>query len=130
MASLTLDRGEATNGVNKIGFKGTAELPESHPRVRPVRRQVRDQRRAAGFAIAHRAFCPAVHRHAPRSTGTAEISDAVLRADLVLSGGPIAYGDSERRAGQRHDQSEQGDAAREREAKCITPICVPRFTPR
>src|SRR4029079_6297729 len=27
-------------------------------------------------------------------TGTAEITDAVLRADLTFSGGPIAYGDS------------------------------------
>ena len=86
MASLTLDSGEATNGANKIGLKGTAELPESHPRIRTVRREVRDQRRRCPICN----LSPRVLRNrvtgAATVTGTAEIRDAVLRADLAFSG--------------------------------------------
>jgi len=90
---LTLDTGEATNGANKIGLTGRAELPNH---IREFGRS------GARFEIngtlpdlqslTARFAQPLID--AATLTGTAEISDAVLRADLVLAGGPISYGNS------------------------------------
>ncbi|HMG06341.1 MAG TPA: hypothetical protein VK581_12855, partial [Chthoniobacterales bacterium] len=88
----TLSSGEATNGLNKIALKGTAELPK----------QIREFGRSpATFEISGALpdlqsltsrFAQPV-TGAATVTGTAEIKDAVLRADLSFAGGPIAYGD-------------------------------------
>ncbi|PYI93436.1 MAG: hypothetical protein DME97_06800 [Verrucomicrobia bacterium] len=89
----TVDSGEATNGLNKIGFKGTTELPNH---IREFGRY------GARFEI--NGALPDLQSLTARFaqpltgaatvTGTAEIKDAVLRADLGFSGGPIAYGDT------------------------------------
>ncbi len=89
----TVDAGEATNGSNKIGFKGTSELPA----------HIREFGRAgARFEInaalpelqTLTARFPQPLSGAATVTGTAEITDAVLRADLSFSGGPITYGNA------------------------------------
>jgi autotransporter translocation and assembly factor TamB len=89
----TVDSGEATNGLNKIGFKGTTQLP-SH--IREFGRY------GASFEI--NGALPELQSLTARFeqplsgaatvTGTAEIKDTILRADLSFSGGPIAYGDT------------------------------------
>jgi autotransporter translocation and assembly factor TamB len=91
--TLTLDTGEATNGANRIALKGTAQLPNH---IREFGRS------GARFEIS--GALPDLQSLTARFaqpligtatlTGTAEITDAVLRADVVLSGGPISYGDS------------------------------------
>jgi hypothetical protein len=89
----TVDSGEATNGLNKIGFKGTTELPNH---IREFGRY------GARFELSGTlpdlqlltARFPTPLIGAATVTGTAEIKDAVLRADLSFSGGPIAYGDT------------------------------------
>lgn len=89
----TLDSGEATNGANKIALKGTTQLP-GH--IREFGRY------GANFQISGELpdlqsltarFAQPV-TGAATITGTAEIRDAVLRADLAFSGGPISAGDS------------------------------------
>ncbi|HEY8835291.1 MAG TPA: hypothetical protein VIM09_06865, partial [Chthoniobacterales bacterium] len=88
-----VDSGEATNGLNKIGFKGTTQLPN----------HIREfGRNGARFEI--NGALPDLQSLTARFdqpltgaatiTGTAEIKEAVLRADLSFSGGPIAYGDT------------------------------------
>lgn len=89
----TLNAGEATNGVNKIAFKGTTQLP-AH--IREFGRY------GANFEI--NGDLPDLQSLTARFaqpisgaatiTGTAEIKDAILRADLAFSGGPISAGDS------------------------------------
>jgi hypothetical protein len=89
----TVDSGEATNGSNKIAFKGTSELPNH---IREFGRS------GALFEIT--ATLPDLQSLTARFpqplsgnatlTGTAEIKDPVLRADLAFSGGPVAYGDA------------------------------------
>src|SRR5256886_3551089 len=89
----TVDSGEATNGLNKIGFKGTTELPNH---IREFGRY------GARFEI--NGSLPDLQSLTARFaqplagaatiTGTAQIKDAVLRANLSFSGGPIAYGDT------------------------------------
>ena len=89
----SVDSGEATNGLNKIGFKGTTELPNH---IREFGRY------GARFEISGvlpdlqslTARFPQPLTGAATIAGTAEIKDAVLRADLSFSGGPIAYGDT------------------------------------
>lgn len=89
----TLDSGEATNGVNKIAFKGTTQLPDH---IREFGRY------GANFEIngelpdlqSLTARFPQPVSGAATITGTAEIVDATLRADLAFSGGPISSGDS------------------------------------
>jgi autotransporter translocation and assembly factor TamB len=88
----TVDSGEATNGLNKIGFKGTTELPNH---IREFGRY--------GARFEFNGALPDLQSLTARFsqpitgvaniTGIAEIKDAVLRADLSFSGGPIAYGD-------------------------------------
>jgi autotransporter translocation and assembly factor TamB len=88
----TLEAAEATNGANKIALKGTTDLP-NHIREfgrSPARFEISGslpdlQSLTARF--------PQPVVGSINLTGTAEITDAVLRADLALSGGPIAYGD-------------------------------------
>ena len=91
--TATLETGEATNGSNKIGVKGTAELPN----------YIREFGRAgARFEISGAlpdlqsltARFPQPLIGAITVTGTAEITGAVLRADLAFSGGPVSYGDA------------------------------------
>jgi autotransporter translocation and assembly factor TamB len=91
--TATMDTGEATNGSNKIGLKGTAELPNH---IREFGRS------GARFEISGAlpdlqsltARFPQPLTGTATLTGTAEISDAVLRGDLSFSGGPITYGDA------------------------------------
>ncbi|MFL6590074.1 MAG: hypothetical protein ACJ8M4_07880, partial [Chthoniobacterales bacterium] len=87
----TIESGEATNGADKISFKGTAQLPA----------HIRDFGRAdANFELAGSlpdlqsltANFPQPLTGAVTVTGTATIKDAVLGADLGFSGGPITYG--------------------------------------
>jgi autotransporter translocation and assembly factor TamB len=89
----TLDAGEATNGANKIALKGTTELPA----------HIREfGRNGANFEIngslpdlqSLTARFPQPLTGTASLTGTAEIRDAVLRADFSFAGGPIAYGDA------------------------------------
>jgi hypothetical protein len=88
-----VESGEATNGLNKIAFKGKTELPA----------HIREfGRNGANFEI--KGELPDLQSLTARFSqplsgsatiaGTAEIRDAVLRADLSFSGGPIAYADS------------------------------------
>jgi autotransporter translocation and assembly factor TamB len=85
----TLEAAEATNGANKIALKGTTDLP-NHIREfgrSPARFEISGslpdlQSLTARF--------PQPVVGSINLTGTAEITDAVLRADLALSGGPIA----------------------------------------
>jgi len=89
----TVDSGEATNGLNKIGFKGTTQLPNH---IREFGRY------GASFEI--NGSLPDLQSLTARFsqpltgaatiTGTAEIKDAVLRADMSFSGGPLTYGDT------------------------------------
>ena len=91
--TATLEAGEATNGANRIALKGTAELPN----------HIREFGRAgARFEIS--GTLPDLQALTARFaqpltgpatvTGTAEITDAILRADLAFSGGPVSYGDA------------------------------------
>ena len=88
-----IDSSEATNGLNKISVKGTTELP-AH--IREFGRY------GANFEIngtlpelqSLTAHFPQPLTGAATIAGTAEISDAVLRADLGFSGGPVTYADS------------------------------------
>jgi hypothetical protein len=88
----TIDSGEATNGANRIAFTGTTELPN----------HIREfGRNGARFEL--NAALPDLQSLTARFdqpvsgagtvTGTAEIKDAVLSADLSFSGGPLACGD-------------------------------------
>jgi autotransporter translocation and assembly factor TamB len=87
-----VDSGEATNGLNKIAFKGTTELP-AH--IREFGRN--------GAKIEVNGSLPDLQSLTARFaqpltgaatvSGTAEIKDAVLRADLSFSGGPISCGE-------------------------------------
>ena len=85
----TVDSGEATNGANKIAFTGTTELPN----------HIREfGRNGARFEL--NASLPDLQSLTARFdqpvtgagtvTGTAEIKNAVLSADLSFSGGPLA----------------------------------------
>ena len=89
----TLDAGEATNGANKIALKGTTDLPA----------HIREfGRNPASFEIngslpdlqSLTARFPQPLTGTASLTGTAEIRDAVLRADFSFSGGPITYGNA------------------------------------
>ena len=90
----TLTNGEATKGLNKIQLKGAAELPEhirsfgQSPATFEVSGLLPDlQSITAGF--------PQPLTGAATVNGRAEIKDAVLRADLRFSGGPIGFGNGE-----------------------------------
>jgi autotransporter translocation and assembly factor TamB len=88
----TLDAAEATNGANKIALKGTTDLPNN---IREFGRS------PARFEISGAlpdlqsltARFPQPVVGSINVTGTAEIANAVFRADLSFSGGPIAHGD-------------------------------------
>jgi autotransporter translocation and assembly factor TamB len=88
-----IESGEATNGLNKISVTGTTELPA----------HIREfGRNGAKFEIngalpelqSLTARFPQPLTGAATIAGTAEISDAVLRADLTFAGGPVTYGTS------------------------------------
>lgn len=87
----TIGSGEATNGVNKITFKGTAQLP---PHIREFGRA------DAHFELSGllpdlqslTADFPQPLTGAVNISGTAAIKDTVMSADLAFSGGPITYG--------------------------------------
>ncbi len=89
----TIGSSEATNGLNKIAFKGTTELPAN---IREFGRY------GAKFEInGELPDLQSLTAHFPQPltgnatiTGTGEIMDAVLRADLSFSGGPITFGDA------------------------------------
>ncbi|PZR74012.1 MAG: hypothetical protein DLM73_09195 [Chthoniobacterales bacterium] len=88
----TLDSGGATNGPNKVGLKGTAALPDN---IREFGRS------PAKFEIngtlpdlqSLTARFPRPVTGAATITGTGEVSNAILRADLNFTGGPIGYGE-------------------------------------
>jgi hypothetical protein len=90
----TLTTGEATTGLNKIQLKGAAQLPEhirsfgQSPATFEVTGLLPDlQSITARF--------PQPLTGAATVNGRAEIKDAVLRADLRFSGGPIGFGNGE-----------------------------------
>jgi hypothetical protein len=88
-----IESGEGTNGLNRIAVQGTTELP-AH--IREFGRY------GAKFEIngalpdlqSLTARFPQPLTGAATIAGTADISDAVLRADLTFAGGPVTYGDS------------------------------------
>jgi hypothetical protein len=87
----TISSGEATNGSNKIAFKGIAQLP---PHIREFGRA--DARFEVTGSLpdlqALTADFPQPLTGAVNITGTAAIKDAIASADLAFSGGPITYG--------------------------------------
>ncbi|MEY2563678.1 MAG: translocation and assembly module TamB [Verrucomicrobiota bacterium] len=88
----TVNSVEATNGLNKIALNGTAELPADIREFgrAPAHFEISGTLPDLQSLTAHFAQ-PATG--AASVTGTIEIKDAVLRADLVLAGGPVTYGD-------------------------------------
>lgn len=89
----TVDSGEATNGLNKIGFKGTTELPNHIREFGRYGARFEFTGSLPDLQSLTARFAQPI-TGAANMTGTAEIKDAVLRADLSFSGGPIAYGDT------------------------------------
>jgi hypothetical protein len=87
----TIGSGEATNGLNKITFKGAAQLP---PHVREFGRA------DASFDVSGSlpdlqsltVDFPQPLTGAVDITGTAAIKEARLSANLAFSGGPLTYG--------------------------------------
>ena len=95
-----LETGEATAGLNEIRLKGAAELPEH------VRNFGQSPTRFEIFALlpdlqSLTAKIPEPLTGSLTITGTGEIKDALLRADLNLTGGPIGLerGSAERITG-------------------------------
>jgi autotransporter translocation and assembly factor TamB len=88
----TVDAGEATNGLNKIGFKGTTQLPNHIREFGRYGASVEINGSLPDLQSLTARF-PQPVTGAATITGTAEIKDAVLRADLAFAGGPIACGD-------------------------------------
>jgi hypothetical protein len=88
-----VDSGEATNGLNKIAFKGTTELPGHIREFGRNGAQFEIDGSLPDLQSLTARFAQPV-TGAATVTGTAEIKDAVLRADLAFSGGPISSGDS------------------------------------
>ncbi|MDP9004720.1 MAG: hypothetical protein M3N12_08010, partial [Verrucomicrobiota bacterium] len=88
----TVNSAEATIGPNKIAVKGTAELPTDIREFgrAPAHFEISGTLPDLQSLTAH--FAQPL-MGAATVTGTAEIKDAVLRADLVLSGGPLTQGD-------------------------------------
>jgi autotransporter translocation and assembly factor TamB len=89
----TVDSGEATNGLNKIGFKGTTELPNHIREFGRYGARFEFTGSLPDLQSLTARFAQPI-TGAANITGTAEIKDAVLRADLAFSGGPIGYGDT------------------------------------
>ena len=86
-----LESGEATTGSNKIQLKGAAELPE-HIRSfaqSPARFEISAELPDLQSITAK---FPQPLTGSATVKGTAEIKDAVLRADLSFGGGPIGFG--------------------------------------
>ena len=88
----TLQSGEATNGPNKIAFKGRTELPAHIREFGRYGAQFEISGELPDLAALTASFSRPV-TGAATVAGTAEIKDAVLRLDLGFSGGPIASGD-------------------------------------
>jgi len=88
----TVNSAEANIGPNKIAVKGTTELPADIREFgrAPAHFEISGTLPDLQSLTAH--FAQPL-TGAATVTGTAEIKDAVLRADLVLSGGPVTYGD-------------------------------------
>ena len=87
-----LESGEATTGTNKIQLSGTTELPE-HIRnfgQSPARFEI--SARSYPISQSITAKFPQPLTGSATVNGTAEIKDAVLRADLSFGGGPIGFG--------------------------------------
>ena len=86
-----LESGEATIGLDRIQLKGSAELPEH------IRQSWQSPARFEISAVlpdlqSITAKFPQPLTGSATVTGTAEIKDAVLRADLSFGGGPIGFG--------------------------------------
>jgi autotransporter translocation and assembly factor TamB len=86
----TVDSGEATNGLNKIGFKGTTQLPNHIREFGRYGARFEFTGSLPDLQSLTARFSQPI-TGAANITGTAEIKDAVLRADLSFSGGPITY---------------------------------------
>src|SRR5207247_2065193 len=85
----TLDSGEAITGQNKLSLKGSAELP---PHINEFGRSPATVEFTGSLPDLQSitARFPQPLTGAATVTGNAEIRDAVLRAELSFSGGPIA----------------------------------------
>ncbi len=88
----TVDSGEATNGLDKIGFKGTTELPNHIREFGRYGARFEFTGSLPDLQSLTARFAQPISG-AANITGTAEIKDAILRADLAFSGRPIAYGE-------------------------------------
>jgi autotransporter translocation and assembly factor TamB len=86
----TLDSGEATTGLNKLSLTGSAELP-AHINEFGRSPATVDFTGSLPDLQSITAKFPQPLTGAATVTGRAEIRDAVLRADLSFSGGPIAF---------------------------------------
>ncbi len=86
----TLDSGEATTGLNKLSLTGNAELPEHIAEFGRSPATVEFTGSLPDLQAITAKF-PQPLTGAATVTGRAEIRDAVLRADLSFSGGPIAF---------------------------------------
>jgi len=87
-----LESGQATTGSNQIQLKGATELPEHirHFGQSPARFEISAELPDLQSITAR---FPQPLTGSATVKGTAEIKDAVLRADLSFSGGPIGFGD-------------------------------------
>ncbi|MFZ1221225.1 MAG: translocation/assembly module TamB domain-containing protein, partial [Chthoniobacterales bacterium] len=88
----TLDSGEASTGLNKIAFKGRTELPGHIREFGRYGAQFQIDGELPDLESLTARFPQPVSGSATVS-GTAEIKDALLRAELSFSGGPVASGD-------------------------------------
>ena len=88
----TLDSGEATTGLNKLSLTGNAELPAHVSEFGRSPATVEFTGSLPDLQSITAKF-PQPLTGAASVTGRAEIRDAVLRADLNFSGGPITYAD-------------------------------------
>lgn len=85
-----LESGEATNGPNRIQLKGATELPEHirHFGQSPARFEISAELPDLRSITAR---FPQPLTGAVTVNGTAEIKDAILRADLDFGGGPLGF---------------------------------------
>ena len=86
----TLDSGEATTGLNKLSLTGNAELPAHIAEFGRSPATVEFTGSLPDLQSITAKF-PQPLTGTATVTGRAEIRDAVLRADLSFSGGPIAF---------------------------------------
>jgi hypothetical protein len=89
----TVDSGEATVGLDKIAFTGTTELPGHIREFGRYGARFELNGTLPDLQSLTARFSQPVSG-AATINGTVEIKDAVLRADLAFSGGPVTCGDT------------------------------------